>query len=87
MTNMTDRITALLEAEFSPDYLDVINESHKHKNHVGDDGSGESHFRVVIGAKAFTGQTRVACHRMVYSALDEPIKQGLHALAIDVRTF
>jgi len=43
----------LLTVAFSPTRLEVINDSAKHHGHMGDDGSGESHFTVVIEAAAF----------------------------------
>ena len=40
---------------FQPELLEIENESHKHAGHSGDDGSGESHFRVMIRAAGFAG--------------------------------
>ena len=39
-------IKAALEKAFAANTLEVINESHKHSGHSGDDGSGESHWRI-----------------------------------------
>ena len=36
----------------SPQALEVINESALHSGHAGDDGSGESHWRIVIKAES-----------------------------------
>lgn len=69
----------------SPDQLDVINESAQHAGHAGDDGSGESHWRVVISAPALTGQSRLARHRAVHAALGPDILGRIHALALDIR--
>ena len=41
--------------------------------------------RVRMVAAAFTGQSRVARHRMVNEALQEAFAAGLHALAIEVK--
>jgi BolA protein len=74
-----------LQAALSPDHLAVINDSAKHRGHMGDDGSGESHFTVEIVAKAFTGQNRVNRQRMVNKALAEVLAEKVHALAIKAR--
>ena len=66
-----------------PSRLEVINESHHHAGHSGDDGSGESHWRVVIRAPQFAGMSRIARHRAVHGALGEDILSRIHALAID----
>ena len=74
-----------LQAALSPDHLAVINDSAKHSGHMGDDGSGESHFTVEIVAQAFTGQSRVNRQRMVTKALAEVLAEKVHALAIKAR--
>lgn len=79
-----DKIRASLIAAFAPERLDVVNESHKHAGHSGDDGSGESHFRVVIRAPAFAGQSRLARHRAVHAALGPEIIGRIHALALEI---
>lgn len=72
----------LLTEAFSPTRLDVINDSAKHRGHAGDDGSGESHFTVVIEAPAFAGKSRLERQRMVNSALGDIPGERVHALAI-----
>ena len=78
-----DEIEARLTAAFTPERLEVVNESHQHAGHSGDDGSGESHFRVVIRAGAFAPMSRVARHRAVHQALGD-LNQRVLAIALDV---
>jgi BolA protein len=80
---MEDRIRDCLTEAFAPRMLQVINESHRHAGHAGDDGSGESHFRVAIRAESLAGQTRLARHRAVHAALGKDILARIHALALD----
>jgi len=72
----------LLTQAFAPTKLDVINNSAMHRGHSGDDGTGESHFTVVIEAEAFTGINRVMRQRMVNKALGDIPGDRVHALAI-----
>ncbi len=84
MANMTETISARLELAFSPERLEVINESHLHAGHQpGMDGSGESHLRIRIISRAFEGMTRLARHRAVSDLLKPELDAGLHALAIE----
>lgn len=62
----------------------MVNESHRHAGHAGDDGSGESHFRVAIRAAAFEGQTRIARHRAVHAAIGPELMGRIHALALEI---
>jgi BolA protein len=77
------QIEARLTAAFAPRALEVVNESHRHAGHAGDDGSGESHFRVVIRAAAFAPMSRLARHRAVHQALGD-LTMKIHALALDI---
>jgi BolA protein len=68
----------------APTQLEVFDESWKHAGHAGADGSGfGTHFRVRIASPLFAGRSRVACHRLVYDALQDFVDRGLHALAIE----
>lgn len=78
-----DEIETRLTAAFAPAVLEVENESHRHAGHAGDDGSGESHFRILIRAEAFGPMSRVARHRAVHAALGD-LNSRVHAIALDV---
>ncbi|MEM7296516.1 MAG: BolA family protein [Pseudomonadota bacterium] len=82
MATMEERIASALGA-LQPRTLEVVNESHLHAGHAGDDGSGESHWRVVIAVPGWAGKTRLAKHRAVHAALGE-IMGEIHALALDI---
>ncbi len=72
----------LLTQAFLPSKLQVINDSAQHHGHSGDDGSGESHFTVVIESAAFVGKSRLERQRMVNRALGDIPGERVHALAI-----
>ena len=44
-------LEAKLQAAFSPDFLQVIDESSQHQGHAGARPDGESHFRVALELK------------------------------------
>jgi len=79
-----DALRDRLEELLAPTRLEVIDESAAHAGHAGADESGfGTHFRVRIASPMFAGRTRVACHRLVYDALQDFVHRGLHALAIE----
>ncbi len=80
--NISQTIENRLRSAFSPEQLEVINESHLHANHSSSPGTGESHFHVKIVAKAFEGKSRIECHRMINEILAEELAGPVHALAI-----
>lgn len=83
-------ITRKLQTSLRPVLLNVIDESHKHAGHSGNPSGSpdaETHFRVEVVSEEFEGKTLVARHRLVYSLLDEEIKEkGVHALALKTKT-
>jgi BolA protein len=80
---VSEEITRRLTEAFQPTELTVENESHRHAGHAGDDGTGESHFRVKIRAAAFGTMSRVDRHRAVQKALGD-LNTRIHALALDI---
>ena len=80
--SVQDQITARLTAALQPTRLVVLNESASHAGHMGDDGTGESHFRVEVESAAVTGLNRVARQRLVNQALADLLSERIHALAI-----
>ena len=90
MTNLAtaplgEIITARLTAALSPSYLEVINDSHHHAGHMGDDGTGESHWTVIVESPAFSGVSRVQRQRLINNALADLLVSRIHALAIKAR--
>ncbi len=84
---MKDRIIQKLSESLTIKNLEVINKSELHQGHLGDDGSGETHFDVIINADEFIGKPLVSTHRQINNLLkDEFEKNGLHALSIKVGT-
>ncbi len=79
------QLAAQLRSDLAPSQLEVIDESSDHAGHVGSNGSAYgTHFRVRVASPRFDGQSRVACHRLVYDSLQPFIAQGVHAIAIEI---
>ncbi len=78
-----DEMEARLRAAFVLTEVEVVNESHHHAGHGGDDGSGESHFAVKIRAPELAALGRLARHRAVQAALGD-LTTRVHALALDI---
>ena len=77
-----DRLTRKLTEAFTPESLNVADESHQHEGHAGARPGGQTHFRVYIVSAAFKGKTRIERHRMINAALADDLAGGVHALAI-----
>lgn len=80
--SLAGEMEQLLTEAFAPTRLEIINDSAHHAGHAGDDGSGESHFTIMIEAPAFADMTRLARQRAVIEALGDIVGDRVHAVAI-----
>ena len=85
MNERTDMIRERLTTAFTPDQLDIIDESHLHAGHPGA-RSGGGHFAVTIVSDKFEGINLLARHRMIYDALGDAMKTEIHALSVKAYT-
>jgi BolA family transcriptional regulator, general stress-responsive regulator len=83
---VAETMTRKLTERFAPTRLDITDDSARHAGHVGHPGGagqgGETHFTVTIVSTVFAGMGRVARQRLVYEALTDELKGGVHALAL-----
>lgn len=77
-----NEIEKALRQEFTPEVLQVEDESYKHA--AGPEA--QSHFKVVVVSTHFEGQRLLARHRAINEALAEEFAAGMHALAIHAFT-
>lgn len=74
-------IHSKLTTEFSPTFLEIENESHKHGG-----SSTTSHFRVVLVTENFEGLRLIARHRKINTVLAHELANEIHALALHTFT-
>ena len=82
---LAEIIASRLTDQLAPSSLEVINDSHRHAGHMGDNGTGESHFTVVVESDRFVGLNRIQRQRLVNQALADLLSSRIHALAIRAR--
>ena len=85
MKNYKEIIYNKIKDGLSPDSLEVLDESEKHLGHAGYREGGQTHFKVIVVAPVFSGQSRVARQRMVYDLLKQELEERVHALSITAR--
>lgn len=72
-------------AALEPERLELIDESALHDGHAGSRPGGNTHWRMSIVSRRFSGLGTLARHRMVYRALGDLIDNPIHALTIEAR--
>lgn len=84
LINMKNIIEQKIKAEFSPEILEVIDESDLHAGHSGWREGGNTHFKVRIKASVLDGKSPVAKHQAIMKLLKHEFSTTLHALSIDL---
>ncbi len=91
MQNIAQQIEQRLQT-LHPSLVEVRDQSAAHAGHAGAaDHAGRTgavdgtHLDLTVVSPAFSGKSRLACHRMVYELLDDLMKTRIHALSIDAR--
>ncbi len=82
-----ETITTKLNNAFSPEHLEVINESFMHNVPEG----SESHFKIIIVCDDFKDKMLIARHRLINKVLQDELNKeqsegGIHALALHTMT-
>lgn len=77
-----EQIENLLQRDFAPLFVEVIDESHMHS--VPE--NAQSHFKVTLVSDNFIDKSLIARHRSVNQTLSELLAHGIHALALHTLT-
>jgi len=80
-----ERIETALRERLLARHVEVIDESHLHAGHAGA-ASGGGHFRALVVAEAFEGQSSLERQRRVYAALAREMGSDIHALSLRTLT-
>jgi BolA protein len=83
MPTIAEQLQQSISNAFTPELIEVINES---RGHGGYYEGKESHFKVVIVSQAFEAVRLVKRHQLVYQACQAQLAAGVHALAMHTYT-
>jgi BolA protein len=72
-------------AALDPSFIEVTDDTDKHKGHINYTEGKPSHFELKIISKSFNGMSRIKMHQEIYKLLKEEMKYDIHALQIDAR--
>ncbi|MBT5074648.1 MAG: BolA family transcriptional regulator [Kordiimonadaceae bacterium] len=80
-----ENIESKMNKAIKTQFLEVIDESHKHAGHSGARPEGETHFHINMTADEFNGKSRVARQRLVYKILEDELAGPVHALSLSIK--
>lgn len=63
-------------------HLEIVNDSARHHGHAGDDGSGESHYNLLVVSDDFANMPRLQRQRKVNELLASLLDGIIHAVSM-----
>ena len=81
--NTAEIIQNILEKHLTIVYLEIIDDSAKHKKHKHFN-EDKKYFTLKITALEFEDKSLLECHKAIYRYLDGLIKTSIHALSIKI---
>lgn len=76
------RIQKCLQDYFSPDHLEILDETHKHAPR----DTLETHITITMVTSRFLGMSILSRHRLLNELLRDELHSGLHALSLHLYT-
>jgi len=81
----SDKIKQKLNESIQPELIEIIDDSASHAGHAGAK-QGAGHYNITVVATAFDGKSLVQRHQLIYQALNDLMKNEIHALGINALT-
>ena len=80
------RVRELLTHAFAPSFVEVRDDSARHRGHAGFRAGEQTHLVVHLVAPAFQGTSRIERERQVQKVLAPLFAEGLHALNLKLQS-
>ena len=82
---MVEAVAEKLLTDFDVTYLKITDDSRHHHGHYHEKRRG-THLTVELVSPDFSNVLPLKRHRLVYKALDDFLKNGVHALKLDLKS-
>ena len=81
---LQDHIRIKLEKDFQPTYLQLIDETDRHKKHKQFQ-KDKFHYRLCIESETLSNQSKLKAHQAIYNTLGDLMQTHIHALSIEIK--
>ena len=83
MINYLDKVKAKIESKINPEKILLIDNSALHTKHKSFN-SNKFYLKLIIKSKKLKKMNRLDSHKLIYSILQDEMKEKIHALEIEI---
>jgi len=84
MITFLEKVKAKINNELSPEQLSLIDNSYLHTKHKSYD-SNKFHIKLIIKSEKLKNMKKIDAHKVIFSILNEEMKNKIHALEIEIK--
>ena len=84
MITFLEKIKAKINNELSPEQILLIDNSYLHTKHKSFDPN-RFHLKLVIKSKKLKNMEKIDAHKVIFSILNDEMKNKIHALEIKIK--
>jgi len=84
MTNFLEKIKEKINIELNPEKILLVDNSDLHKRHNLFDSS-KFNLKLIIESKKLKNMNKIEAHKIIFSILEEEMKNRIHALEIHIK--
>ncbi len=78
------RLAEALSDAFPESELEIVNMSHLHAGHGGDDGTGETHFEIYLNVPELDKLSRVERQRYLHKTIGSKLFSEIHSISFHI---
>ena len=84
MTNFLEKVKEKIEKKINLEQIEIVDNSSLHRTHKSFDAK-KSHLKLLIKSKQLRSLTKIEAHKMIFSILQEEMRDKIHALEIEIK--
>ena len=84
MINFLENVKTKINNNLSPEKILLIDNSYLHAKHKSFD-SNKFHLKLIIKSKKLKNMGKIDAHKIIFSILNDEMKNKIHALEIEIK--
>ena len=84
MITFLEKVKAKINNKLGPEQISLIDNSYLHTKHKSFD-SNKFHLKLIIKSERLKNMGKIDAHKIIFSILNDEMKNKIHALEIEIR--